>query len=255
MNNLDLFGGEINTDKNKEMSIIPVSVIDVWKQSSHLRDLGSQAAQSSRQQFSPFPEEVARVCYELYLRDCEQIFDPFAGWGERKFYAKEYGKQYMGFDVNPLAIQHAHDHFGVENELADSEITGFPGFDGLFTCPPYWNLEQYTKYGIDADPTWGGFLGRYEAIFSRAYAAARGGAAFCVMVGDWRKDGVYYDIAHQTRKIFENLGATTVDDVVISRKGVSKIKIMLPQAKRLGYSVKVHESLLVFSKPHGGVNP
>jgi hypothetical protein len=82
----------------------------------------------------------------------------------------------------------------------------------------------------------------------RSISVATAGARFCVMVGDWRSKGVYYDITHQTRKIFEKLGATTIDDVVISRKGVSKIKIMLPQAKRLGYSVKVHESLLIFQK-------
>lgn len=248
MTNLDLFGAETLGDEPREMSIIPVSVIDVWKQSSHLRDLGNHSAQSSRQQYSPFPEEVARVCYELYLRDCERIFDPFAGWGERHLYAREYGKEYTGFEINPLAIQHAADHFAVINDLANSECDPFPTFDGLITCPPYWNLEKYTDLGLDAAPSWGNFLDRYRTLFHKAYLAADEGARFCVMVGDWRKDGVYYDIAHQTRKTFEALGATTVDDVVINRKGVSKIKIMLPQAKRLGYSVKVHESLLVFKK-------
>ena len=248
MTNLDLFGGKVSTKKDREMTIIPCSVIDVGKQNSHLRSLGNHSKQSSRQQYSPFPEEVARICYELYLRDCKTIFDPFAGWGERHRYAKEYGKEYTGFDVNPIAIQHGSDHFTVNNELADSESAAFPLFDGLITCPPYWNLEKYTDHGIDAAPTWEIFLARYEAIFDKAWQAAKDGATFCVMVGDWRKGGIYYDIAHQTRKIFEQLGATTIDDVVISRKAVSKIKIMLPQAKRLGYSVKVHESLMVFKK-------
>lgn len=35
----------------------------------------------------------------------------------------------------------------------------------------------------------------------------------------------------------------------VGKRYVSKIKIMLPQAKRLGYSVRVHENLLVFRKP------
>jgi DNA modification methylase len=246
--NLDLFGGEIDSTDNREMSIIPVSVIDVWKQSSHLRDIGNHYAKSSRLQYSPFPEEVSRVCYELYLRDCKHIFDPFAGWGERGFFAKEYCKEYTGFDINAMAIQHAEDHYGIQNDLADSYTVKLPKFDGLFTCPPYWNLERYTDQGIDAAKTWKDFLFRYSFIFHKAYEVADTGSMFCIMVGDWRKDGVYYDIAHQTRKIFEDLGATTIDDVVISRKGVSKITIMLPQAKRLGYSVKVHSSLLVFKK-------
>ncbi|MCP5016238.1 MAG: hypothetical protein GY938_13345 [Ketobacter sp.] len=244
----NLFGYELIKSKPDDMSIIPVSVIDVWAQNSHLRDVGSHDNKSSRQQYSPFPEEVARVCYELYLRNCEHIFDPFAGWGERHSYAKEYGKEYVGFDINPLAIQHAKDYFGVDNRLADSSEVTPPEFDGLITCPPYWNLESYTDVGIDSAKSWKFFLGEYREIFKLAYSMANDGAVFCIMVGDWRKDGIYYDIAHQTRKIFEDFGATTVDDVVISRKGVSKIKIMLPQAKRLGYTVKVHESLLVFSK-------
>jgi DNA modification methylase len=248
MENLDLFGKESPPRDNDHMSIIPVSVIDVWKQSNHLREMGGHSKQSSRQQFSPFPEEVCRVCYELYLRDCKEIFDPFAGWGERHFYAKEYGKSYTGFDISPLAIQHARDHFDVENKLEDSLATVPEPFDGLLTCPPYWNLEKYSDIGLDSAASWEQFLVEYWDVFEMSYNAARPGATFCIAAGDWRKDGIYYDIAHQTRKIFERLGATTIDDVVISRKGVSKIKIMLPQAKRLGYSVKVHESLMVFKK-------
>ena len=38
------------------------------------------------------------------------------------------------------------------------------------------------------------------------------------------------------------------DKVVLSVKKQSKIKIMLPQAKRLGYTVKVHQVLLVYEK-------
>ena len=35
----------------------------------------------------------------------------------------------------------------------------------------------------------------------------------------------------------------------MSRLGVSKVKVMIPQAVRLGYTVKVHETLSVFAKP------
>ena len=248
MRNLELFRGEVETKNGRQMSIVPCSVIDVWKQTANLREVGWHDDNSSRQQYSSFPEEVSRTCYELYLRDCNKIFDPFAGWGERGFYAKEYGKEYVGYDISALAIQHAMDHYDVENVLADSTTESIAEFDGLITCPPYWNLERYHDDGLDSCSTWDSFLVRYLMIFARAYEVATDGAIFCVMVGDWRKEGIYYDIAHQTRKIFEQFGATTIDDVVVSRKGITKIKIMLPQAKRLGYSVKVHESLLVFKK-------
>ena len=69
------------------------------------------------------------------------------------------------------------------------------------------------------------------------------------MVGEWRKDHKYYDLEGVTRRVMEDLGAEMVDQIAVSRKNISKIKVMLPQAKRLGYTVRVHESLLVFRKP------
>lgn len=68
------------------------------------------------------------------------------------------------------------------------------------------------------------------------------------MVGEWRKNHQYYDLEFVTRSIMADLGAVMFDQITVSRKTTSKIKIMLPQAKRLGYTVRVHESLLVFKK-------
>jgi len=47
----------------------------------------------------------------------------------------------------------------------------------------------------------------------------------------------------------EKVGLVPFDKVVLSYKKISPIKIQVPQAKRLGYSVKVHQTLLVFQKP------
>ncbi len=62
------------------------------------------------------------------------------------------------------------------------------------------------------------------------------------------KKHIFYDLEYQVNHIFHRLNATCIDKVIISKKGISKIKIMLPQAKRLGYTVKVHETLLVYQK-------
>lgn len=126
----------------------------------------------------------------------------------------------------------------------------------MLTCPPYWNLEKYAdENGLDRIRDWKQFVGALKVVFQRCYAAADNGATFCVMVGDWRKDHVYYDLEWQVASMFKEFGATTVDKLVVSRSKVSKIKIMLPQAKRLGYSVRVHENLAVYRKPWVRVRP
>lgn len=229
------------------LSELPVSVIEIKKQNSGRRTVGNQSTTSSRTEYSHFPPEINTLCLEFYLRDSRSIFDPFAGWGERGKLAKDYDKNYTGFDINPNAIAAALE-LGVTNYLQDSLTASIPSHDALLTCPPYWNLEKYSPNGIENAKEWRQFLAWYETIIERSYDAAKTGAFYCILVGDWRHAHRYYDLTHQTRCIFDRIGATIWDEVISSRRTISKIKIMLPQAKRLGYSVKVHETLLVFQK-------
>lgn len=240
---------EMPKASTKKISVLPVSVVEIGEQFSLLREDGGHNSDSSRGAFSSFPSEVASMCYELFLRDCQNIFDPFAGWGERHCSALQFGKNYTGYDINPEAIKFADENFGVKNTLANSLSDTIPAFDGLITCPPYWNLEVYSDQGIEARKTWREFLAGYGSILSGCSDAAKPGATFCIMVGDWRDGGTYYDLAHQTRNALSHCGLTQIDEVIVSRSKISKIKVMAPQALRLGYTVKVHETLLVYRKP------
>jgi hypothetical protein len=101
---------------------------------------------------------------------------------------------------------------------------------------------------LDKIKGWENFLEDYELVWKRATDAAMPGSKYCIVLGDWRKNHKYYDFVYQTEKIMEKLGMKPFDKVILSSKKQSKIKIMLPQAKRLGYSVKVHQILLVYEK-------
>lgn len=246
-NELELVQEEAFTAPADEIRIMPVSVIDIAAQKKRIGE--NHGSTSSRANYSPFPEEIADLCYQFYLRDATKVFDPFAGWGERHSKAIEWGKEYIGTDISQSAIDAALRDYGVNNVLADVLDYDIPAFDGLITCPPYWNLEKYDNdENLSRVKTWDGFLRSLFEVFDACYSAAEPGATFCVMVGDWRKNHKYYDLEYEVSGMFKGLGADIVDKVTVSRKKVSKIKIMLPQAKRLGYSVRVHESLLVFRK-------
>jgi DNA modification methylase len=237
-------------DKEDYLTIIPISVIDISAQGK--REKQDHNSVSSRAGYSPFPEEVATLCAEFFLRDSQVVFDPFAGWGERGHAIELQKKKYIGYDISSVAIKNAYEKYGVVNTLADSLIEQLPEFDGLITCPPYWNLEKYNhEDGIDRCETWVEFVDCLRNVFERCYMKAKPGAKFCIMVGDWRKNHIYYDLEFEVSSMFKEFGAKIVDKVVVSRSKISKIKIMLPQAKRLGYSVRVHENLLVFQKPWG----
>ena len=171
--------------------------------------------------------------------------------GERHSKALEYKKEYIGFDISKEAITKAEDEYLVDNILADSREVDFSmlEYDSLVTCPPYWNLEKYANdNGIDRHKSFEDFLMDLDFIFKNVYDNAPINSIFCVMVGNWRKSGIYYDLENKVSNMFYSYGAKIFDKVIVSRKKVSKINIMLQQCKRLGYSVNVNEHLLIFKK-------
>jgi hypothetical protein len=230
------------------LAVLPVSVVEVAASGdAGIRGESNHDSQSSRNGFSPFPFEAAELSASLFLRDCKQVVDPFSGWGERGEAMGRHAIKYTGFDLSPVAIDNAMRVYGVKNTLTDSRTVDVPEHDGLFTCPPYWNLEDYGNGGIDQAKQWREFLRDYALILERfSKRCAKG--TYCIMTGDWRENGKYYDLTYQTEKIMDALGFEPFDKVVVSRLGISKVKIMLPQAKRLGYTVKVHETISVFKR-------
>ena len=234
---------------------MPISIFDVQKMGKKgirgKRNWSkSKTVPSSRSTYSPFPPDVAEWCAMYFLRDKNNIFDPFAGWGERHKAIKDSSKNYIGFDISQKAIEHAKKTYNVDNVLANSMTDEIPIHDGLLTCPPYWNLEKYeSKEGLDQDDTWEKFLENYEKLWKRVTKNALSGSTYCIMFGDWRKKNVFYDLSYQTEKVMEKCGMKPFDKVILSYKKISPIKLLLPQCKRLGYSSKVHQYLLIYRKP------
>lgn len=242
---------DISNQKLNDISYkyMPVSIFDVKPIGMKgIRGKQHHDKKSSRSTYSPFPQDIAEWCAEYFLKNKHNIFDPFAGWGERHAAIKKAGKNYTGYDISLKAIQYAYEHFNVQNTLANSLTEKIPIHDGLLTCPPYWNLEKYSKEGIDHIKKWGDFLVEYEKIWKRCIEKAEDGALYCIMVGDWRKNHIYYDFTFETERILKKHGMKLFDKVILSYKKISPIKLMLPQAKRLGYTVKVHQYLLIFKK-------
>ena len=227
----------------------PVSVFDVEGVGKKGIRGKHNNRKSTRTNYSPFNLDVCEHIVQFYLRDKYVIFDPFAGWGERGYMCEKYEKVYLGYDISPVAIQYAREKFNVNNILGDSRIDDILQHDGLITCPPYWNLEKYDgNNNMSRIKTWEDFLKDYKKVWKRCVDNAYPGATYCIVVGDWRKENVFYNFSYETQRIMKELGMTCVDKVILSQKKKVNYKIMFPQCCRLGYSAKVHQYLLVFKK-------
>ena len=112
--------------------------------------------------FSPvsvFKPWVAAHIYDNYLPNGGTVVDPCMGWGGRLLGCVGRNIRYVGYDLNPNAIQsHTKLREFVGSQLgecsfncADSSTADFQDGDLLFTSPPYDDCESY--YGIDSSKT------------------------------------------------------------------------------------------------------
>lgn len=230
-----------------EYSEIPYSVFQVKRNETSRRTYAKQT--NTRKENGNFPHNVATMISEVYLRDSRKVVDPFAGWGERHVALQKLGIPYVGFDISSEAREYARRTYGVHNHAGDARRVFVPNHDGLITCPPYWNIEKYnSKQGLDRLSEWQTFLEQYEGILSRFASKCAVGGIYCIVTGNWRSEGVYYQLTYETEKIMERLGFVKHDMVVLSRKGLFNPCIQLPQSKKFKRSIKCHETLNVWVK-------
>jgi DNA modification methylase len=205
--------------------------------------------ESSRKSFSPFSVKICDYIVSFFLKNSKKVFDPFAGWGERHFICKKYNKDYIGFDISKDAIHYAYKHFGVTNFLDNSKTAYIPNHDALITCPPYWNIEIYNnENGLDKIKSWELFLIEYEYILKRVIKKASSNAVYCIVVGDFRKNHIFYNLSYYTENIMLNNGFSTFDKIIIDSKKQTPYMTRTAQPKAMGYSMKIHQYLLVFKK-------
>jgi len=107
-------------------------------------------------------------------------------------------------------------------------------------------LERYQGGGLSDCKHYDEFLILYEEILTRVADKALPDSTYCIMVGDWRKKGVYHNFSTDTENIMLKLGFTIHDKVICNQKKTANWRIMLKNAKKFLYTAKVHQYLLVF---------
>lgn len=116
--------------------------------------------------YSTYNPTQARLFLDYYMKPGAHILDPFMGRGTRSVMTYSLGMSYTGFDtckdtvaINERLLDRArakHGDTGAASTLHLGDGTAlapYEGqenlFDGVFTCPPYYGIEQYS--GAEGD--------------------------------------------------------------------------------------------------------
>ena len=187
--------------------------------------------------------------------------DPFAGGSVRGIVANYLGYKYTGIYIRQEQVdsnrEQAADILPVNNQpqwyVGDSNETldGMGGgFDFVFSCPPYADLEVYSEIDGDiSNMSYADFMVAYKNIIKKSCDLLKNGAYACFVVGEVRdKNGNYIGFVPDTIKAFTECGMKFYNEaILLNQLGTASMRANgNMKSEKL---VKVHQNILVFKKP------
>ena len=210
---------------------------------------------------SIFDPVLTEVMYKWFCPDDGTILDPFAGGSVRGVVANYLGYKYTGIELRQEQVDSNREQ-GLEilesyNQPtwicgdSDEELDKLQGqyFDFIFSCPPYVDLEVYSKLPEDlSNMNYDDFLVKYRSIIRKSVGLLKTGGIAVFVVGEVRdKKGYYYGFVPDTIKAFVDSGAKLYNEAILlnslASAGMRAEGNM--KSKKL---VKVHQNVLIFKK-------
>ncbi len=217
---------------------------------------------------SVFDPVLCEVAYRWFAPVDGVVLDPFAGGSVRGIVAGALGRGYCGIDLRPEQVESnitqrnwiARSHpldpkpewvIGDSRELLT--LVGNHRFDAVFTCPPYFDLEIYSKDPRDLSNAgeWTTFRKAYREIIEHTVIAMKSDTFAVWVVGDIRmktKPSSYRGLVPATVHAFRDAGAHYYNEaILITMLGTAPVRVaaQFGGGRKLG---KVHQNVLVFCK-------
>jgi len=210
---------------------------------------------------SVFDPVLCEVAYRWWCPPAGQVLDPFAGGSVRGIVAAKLGCDYTGVDLRSEQVDSnveqltaiADDLPGAARWVVGDSLRDQPEgpYDFVFTCPPYFDLEQYSDDPADLSnaDSYQEFLQSYRAIIDQAVSRLRDNRFACVVVGDIRDSkGHYRGFVGDTIAAFEQAGTRFYNEAILVTPGGSlalRAARIFNGGRKVG---KAHQNVLVFVK-------
>jgi DNA modification methylase len=216
---------------------------------------------------SIFDPVLCELIYRWFCPSGGAVLDPFAGGSVRGIVASCCGLSYDGIDLRPEQLQ-ANEKQAAQIKPGAKQgpaprwllgnslnmptiIAGGENYDLVFSCPPYFDLEQYSDDPQDLSNlgSYPDFLRDYNQIIEHAVARLRSDRFACFVVGDIRdKQGFYRNFVSDTIAAFEAVGAKLYNEaILVTACGTLPLRVArsFPSGRKLG---KTHQNVLIFFK-------
>ena len=222
---------------------------------------------------SIFDPVLCETLYHWFCPPSGKIIDPFAGGSVRGMVASFLEREYTGVDISKTQIEANENCFAKHHKLktlqgnelkkpnwicADAKdilsvAHGNAPYDFLISCPPYFDLEQYSDDENDlSNLSWSDFQTAYRQIFKDAVRMLNNDSFAAVVIGDVRdkkdKNGQYLNLVGETITALTEAGTEYYNEMIL-RTGVAHAALIARRPFVRSRKVfKVHQNVLVFVK-------
>ena len=210
---------------------------------------------------SIFDPVLCEVLYRWFLPEKATVFDPFAGGSVRGIIAEHLGYKYTGIDLRDDQVEanynNAREIFGehsikwlIGNSLKLKSLVRKKEFDFVFSCPPYFDLEQYSSDETDlSNLDWDEFKKQYAQIIQLSLSKLKQDRFACFVVSDVRdENGMYRNFVSETIEAFHKAGADLYNEIILVNVAGSlpiRINRQFQGYRKVG---RMHQNVLVFYK-------
>jgi DNA modification methylase len=250
---------------NVEMAIEPVRPKGVLYTGNEVREWGTEydgGVAWSGATSSIFDPVLCELAYRWFAPDKGKLLDPFAGGSVRGIVAEKLGYRYTGIELRQEQIDANKvqaEKIGVQPNwiCGDSsqmdKLVPVPAydemFDMVFTCPPYYDLEEYSESAADgsAKQTYTEFLIWYKEIFRQCKERLKWNRFLVIVVGEIRdENGFYRNFVGDTITTMLSLGLRYYNEaILVTAVGSLPLRVngQFGGYRKLG---KTHQNVLVF---------
>lgn len=203
---------------------------------------------------------VVRNLLLRYSKEGDWILDQFAGGGTSLVEAKLLGRNAIGTDINPLALDRCKEKIAfeygnakIEVRKADARTLDFvkdSSVDFICTHPPYADIIKYSD-GISGDISlldYDGFLEAMEQVANEAYRVLKKGKYCAFVIGDIRQKGSVRPLGFDTMRVFEDAGFK-LKEIVIKQQHNCKMTRKWEQISiEKNFFLLAHEYVFILKK-------
>ena len=210
-----------------------------------------------RGNWSPY---IPRNVILRYSLEGDTVLDQFVGGGTTAVEAKLTGRNFIGVDINPAAVELTKNKLNFEYDtsvdisvrLGDARKLDISdgSIDLICTHPPYADIINYSD-GIEGDLSLLSikpYLAEMSKVAEECFRVLKKDKFCAILMGDTRKKGMVQPLAFETMRLFELAGFKLKEIIIKEQHNCKATGYWKTNSIKYNFLLLAHEYLFVFKK-------